>query len=567
MSQLQELDLIDFTGGANLRANVLQVADNESPRMMNMEIEPGRGFFTRKGWERWNPTDIVTPTLWNPRSADMLMLSNGSYQVFVANKGATNGEIYAAGDDGIFTALGIDCDAPGHLADFAPWGDSMYIVCGTKPSKKRAGLSAAVGLVDASTSWHNDYTTPTHGTMPIAEHVQAHASYVFVANTTETVTATNPGGPRHPNRIRWSHPDEPEDWAEDDFLDVDTGGGKITALRSFQDHLLIFKTDSLWALYGYDLESWQLVRVSRAIGAPTPTSVAQSESATYFFSASGRSGIYVYDGNSVTEISVPLRPAVEGILPTRIDDVWLGFVCHRLWASMPWSAGNPATGNTIGVYDPDINEGVWVGHRPALGSMRSIIEGSDIGGECALAVLAGDSGAACLVRLEMLADAVDMILEDGTETPFFAEYMTNWKHMGKPELRKSWLRTRFLAPLQPTSTQLRLDVYWDYDPTTIRRSMQGVTLGASSQVMWRELGFDDPNGDGFDFKELGAADPSGRGADWGASPGGSILGRTTLSLGVARAVQLHFFTVGREAGKPWGFDGIFMKVRFRRLTT
>jgi hypothetical protein len=112
---------------------------------------------------------------------------------------------------------------------------------------------------------------------------------------------------------------------------------------------------------------------------------------------------------------------------------------------------------------------------------------------------------------------------------------------------------------------LRLDVYWDYDTTTPRRSLQGVVLQSGAQVMWREAGANEPLG--FDFKELGKADPSGRGADFGEAPGGSLLGRTQLALGVCRAIQLHFFTVGREAGKPWGFDGIFMKVRFRRFTT
>jgi len=582
VSTLQGLDLIDFTGGVNLRANQFQVADNESPRMLNVEIEPGRGFFTRKGWERWNEADVVDPALWDPRSTEINLLSDGGFQVYVTNDEA-GGNIYAAGDDGIFTSLGVACDASPHLADFAPWGDTMYIVCGTGESHKRFHTDAPVGLIDASTSWNPNYTTPTHGKMPMAEHVQAHASYIFVAGTTEL--GDDPGS--HPNRIRWSHPDEPEDWAADDFLDIETGGGEITALRSFQDHLLIFKTDSLWALYGYDLESWQLVRVSRAIGAPAPTSVAQSESITYFFSASGRAGIYAYDGNSVSEISVPLRPVAEGILPTRIRDVWLGFVCHRLWCSVPWAMDDPANGNTIGVFDPDIGDGVWVAHRPALGSMRSIIEGSDIGGECALAVLhvpafvdpdpgnptpeedpdRSHPGAACLVRLEMLPAAVDIILEDMSETPFYAEYRTNWKHLGKPELRKSFLRTRFLAPRQETDTELRLDIYWDYDTTVVRRSLHGVVIRAGTQVFWRELGFDSPLPGGFDFKELGKADPSGRGADFGVAPGGAMLGRTNLSLGVCRAVQLHFSTVGTEAGKPWGFDGIFMKVRERRFTT
>ena len=46
------------------------------------------------------------------------------------------GDAFAAvvsGDTiGNITPLGINCDAAPHLADFSPWGNTMYIVCGSK---------------------------------------------------------------------------------------------------------------------------------------------------------------------------------------------------------------------------------------------------------------------------------------------------------------------------------------------------------------------------------------------------------------------------------------------------
>ena len=564
MSALQPLDLMDFTGGANLRANVLQVADNESPSMLNVEIEPGQGFYTRAGWSRWNDDDIVAPASWDPRSGESHPLSDGSFQIYIAqDTGGGVGTVYAGSDPSVaFTDLSIPCNAPGHLADYASWGDVMYFVCGYNlASYKRDGASAAAPLLDASLGFNDDYTTPAGGYMPFAEHTATHAGYLFVSNTTE-----GGSGDDFQNRIRWSHPDSPEDWATNDYLDINIGGGKITGLVSFQDHLLIFKTDSLWALYGYDLDSWQLIQVSRAVGCPTPTAIARSESACYFFSASNRNAIFAYDGNTLREISDKVRPVMDDIAPSSYRDVWMGFVARRLWVSIPWSQDDPVRGNTIGVFDPDIADGVWAGHRLGVGTMRTILEGSDVDADLPLAVVAGDTGAACVVTLESDLDtANDYILENGDPTPFHAFYRTSWKHAGSPELRKSWLRTRFLAPRQTLDVEVRLDVFHDYNSGDVQRSLRGVQIESGGEIYWRELGFDATEGDGFDWTAGGEDDPSGRGANWTSAPDGADLGRTTTSLGVARSVQLEFST--SEPGKPWGFDGVFMKFKERRFTT
>jgi hypothetical protein len=40
----------DFTGGINFRADQFQLAPNESPSIINMEIDPRGGVFTRAGY-------------------------------------------------------------------------------------------------------------------------------------------------------------------------------------------------------------------------------------------------------------------------------------------------------------------------------------------------------------------------------------------------------------------------------------------------------------------------------------------------------------------------------------
>jgi len=563
-TRLENIDLLDFTGGLNLRDGQFQLAENESPNMLNMEVDPRAGFFTRAGWRRWNTSDIADPLDWNPRHAELSPLSTGSFVTYITND-LDDGEIYAATAGGVFDNLSITCNANPHLADFATWGDTTYIATGAAAADigstpyRVVGTNAPAPLADASLGFNDNYTIPLKGRMPFAEYAEPHASYLFVGGTREQDGF-------HPNRIRWSHPDEPEDWATNDFIDIEIGGGRITALHSFQDHLVIFKTDSVWALYGYNLESWQLVKMSRSIGAPSPTAVARNESSLFFFSASGRNGIYAYDGNQLTEISLPIRGAMEEI--TRFEDVWIGWAGRRLWCSVPW-APDTVGGDGVLVWDPDVGNGAWVFHQPALGSLRCIIERADIESGYPAGVIHGDSGAAAVVFLDYdPSSASDVLLEGFTLTPFPAEYTTGWKHNGWPERRKSWLRSRWVARRPDAAVRIRLDVFKDYETSNPARSSAGI-IDSAGTVFWRELGFDDPAGDGFDFTELGAADPSGRGADFTGGAQGSNIGRSLSGFGPARAIQIKLSSDAASPtyGQPWGFDGIFIKFNMRRFTT
>jgi hypothetical protein len=324
----------------------------------------------------------------------------------------------------------------------------------------------------------------------------------------------------------------------------------------------------VWALYGYDLESWQLIKISRSLGVPTTTAIARSENAVYIYSTAGGGGIFLYNGETIKELSVPLRPAMEGIVAH--DDVWIAWVGQRLWCSVPW-AYEDLEGVDAGafVYDPEVGNGAWIFHQPALGTLRCIIERSDLHEPTALGVMHGDSGAACLVLLGAdFAHAADTILESTEETPFAAYYRTSWKDADWPDRLKSWLRPRWVAQRPNQDVRVRLDVYKDYESNNPSRTAEG-TISSGGTVLWTELGFADPSGLGFDFKELGAADPSGEGADFTEGSQGSELGRFPTGWGPARAVQLKLSNAatGAGSGLPWGFDAIFLKTRLRRFTT
>jgi hypothetical protein len=54
----------------------------------------------------------------------------------------------------------------------------------------------------------------------------------------------------YPDRVRWSHEGLPEDWLEDDYIDVKGGGSGINGLAVVQGQLVIFKTNAIYLLVG-----------------------------------------------------------------------------------------------------------------------------------------------------------------------------------------------------------------------------------------------------------------------------------------------------------------------------
>ena len=557
-TRLQKLTLGDFTGGLNVRQNAFQVGDTETPDMLNVSVDARGGIVTRSGFTRWNGPNIDNPATWDPRHGEPHTYSNGTYAVYIAS----NNTVYRGDSSAVFTDTTISCDAGPHQADFAAWGDDMYIACG-------AGLSSykhdSIGEQQipkvGNGSWNNDYTTPLGGYMPSADLVEAHAGYLFVASVDENYDGA--GARAYPNRLRWSHPNSPEDWAQLDYLDILTGGGRITALKSFQDHLLIFKGSSVWALFGYDSESWQLVQVSDETGTVSPASVTTSESSCFFYSASGRGGVFAMSGGrSPILISDPLRLVIADI--EKDENVWLNWVSQRLFCSLPWLPARAAgtvggiaseTQTTTFIFDMTIREGgAWEAYRPARGSLGIVMERP--GDREPLAALTGDPAEACVLRLGVPNEASDVISESGELEAFLSYYTTNWKDGGMEELRKHWLRPRFIIRNPGQAVTLRVDAYRNYDNTSPYRSWT-VGVASSGQTFWRDLGAADPRGDGFDWDD---------GSLWEGGVSGSAIVRGK-ALGIGRSLRLAITSIPEDRNKSWGIDAITLKYNERRFTT
>jgi hypothetical protein len=534
-SRLQPVNLTSFVGGLNLRRNQFQLADNESPDMVNVDVDPRGGFYTRRGWHRWNDADI-TADPWQPRNAFLHLLPTGLQTIYVAN----NSTIWRAPDSGVFAGTGITATADPHGADFVAWGTDTYVACGKTQSSKKI---TSTGVVSSLGAVFSTVDSPVTGQLPQAEFIESHIGYMFVANTRE-------GGNDFFSRVRWSHPNRPDAFRTEDFIDINAGGGRITGILSFQDHLLIFKESSIWALYGYNSDSWQLVRVSGQIGAPCQTAITKSETACYFYSASNGGGIYAYTGQPPVYISEKLRTAFEEI--ATFQNVFVSFANRRLWVSVPWTgvSGDLGIPTTLFVFDIEVGpDGAWTAYRSTRGGVGTVLDGAAAAIKFPLAAF-WSTVSSCMVTLDAAESAYDAIVLSGG-TPlnegFGAYYRTRWLNAGWPELRKSWRAPTIIARRVSTGAQILVEAFRDYNESERRRSAV-IDIPLSSGAIW---------GSGPDW---------GSGIDWGSVTAGGIVLRGP-DLGHASAVQLKLSAGPAGLINRWGIDGIIMKVNTMRFST
>lgn len=550
VNRLKPLNLFDFTGGINLRPETFQLKDNEVPDLLNMEVDPRGGINTRNGWTGFGPK--ATTATWNPRSAYAHTRSTGERIWMVANKPGATGQVLSRTSIGAWTNVGDGtANATPHTADYVAWGDDVYVVRGTAQSLRWDGTTATLLTTSAAANWQNDYAAPgATDTFPLGQLVEQQNGYMFVAGTNED-------GVARPNRVRWSHPNNPRRWAQADYVDITDGGQRITAIVAFSDRLLVFKPDSVWALFGYDADTWEMTNISRTVGCWSQQAICRNESAVFFLS--WPQGIFGYtERGGIVELSVPIRTVFQDkkMDPDAIDNSWLGWVGRRLWCSLPYLDDPPPPQDacTVFVFDPSLSEpGSWVMFRGAeqLPPGMPLVPGPYMERTDAdqnTPLIACGRRFAYLLQLEANASNAKDEQPPGTPLAFATRFRTKWLDAGAPTWRKSWRRPDFLLRGMTFDTAVNVQVFHDLDNYNAERSFVVTytpdnflavygTDGVRPHFVW------------------------GDGTLYGGSDQTSSVERGG-TMGRAGAVQL--LCVG-AAGVTWGLNGIIFKFVPRRF--
>jgi len=547
---IRVIEVDDFTGGLNLQANVLQLENNESVDMLNVDLNPKGGFQRRNGCVRRNTSAIGSYALgtFSPQKLFPWFAEQGKYLML-----STSDKVFYS-TTGNFTDLGLSSDAISG-SEFASWTDdntsNLYISCGYTYQTRRWNATTLTALTASGTgAWQNDLTNPNGTHAPKCQHVTTHADRLWVANTNEN-------GSNYPNRVRFSHPLFPESWREDDYIDVIGGGSGITAIVPFSGFLLVFKPRSVFAIYGYSDDTFQLVELSRSVGAVNSKAVVTSDQGVYFFSYP--EGVYFYDGVSIRDIFFNLRSLITDaeINEEALSTLSMGYANKKVFVSLPTGVaeGSSATyddssvlynqsdrkyAGTVRASTPTISfvfnelvdKGAWSVYRTAdgYGFINPVyyLDTNGVTHNCA----------AHPYQPYVFDFDVPNIYTDnflGSPIAYDSYYYTPWMEGENASSYKVWRRPNFTVRREANAVSVGVEVYHNYNPIDIEKTFN-IEIEDTDTVV----------GDGWNPAELGSTIISGNG------------------LGFARSVQLKIYN---NSGFPWSVDGITYKYSPRSIKT
>ena len=158
---------------------------------------------------------------------------------------------------------------------------------------------------DSGAGWSEDFLTPKEGFFPPSNYIylldQGGLTYMLAAS----------GG-----TLRWSHPSNEdyttgsEAWREEDYTSIGTDRiGGIRAIAQFRDSLIVFKTDSIWALTGSFPGQVITNLIADNLGIVDHRAITTSRHGIWFFAASR--GLYLWDGEKIVPVAVANLGSME----------------------------------------------------------------------------------------------------------------------------------------------------------------------------------------------------------------------------------------------------------------
>lgn len=544
----------DFTGGLNFRADQFQLAQNESPNILNMEIDPRGGAFTRAGIRFKHTSPIpITQTVWNPKSTFFLDAANRLIMLSTGYNGVgQEGEVHKSTGNN-FTRLNLSAVNLIQItnpngASFTQWEDILYFAGGyanLNVYKWITPAAFATTLTASGPTWQ-PYATPTGGFFPRADIVKTHANKAFVAHTHED-------GIEYPNRLRWSHEGRPEDWEEDDFIDISTGGEGIRALAIVDGQLLIFKPNAVLLLMGYDNDNFQLVEISTTVGVEYPQMVAEGDGGAYIFDFP--KGLFFYNRNGLQDIFLRLAPIItlDLVNSAELDKITCSYIGGRLWLSMPYSSNqNLAAPNYAAVnfvFDQTIGKfGAYTMFETS--NAFGLVSGTNFRDS-------SDKAWHLMTRVDVpfvsFCDDYDQLEDDEyvssvIESKLFqTTYSTSWFYDDRYVQDKTFVGPNYIMKEVEAITTVGVAIYYDFNSTTQQRSTSILLTPISNGGLY---------GSGL--------------------YGNALYGTTTVGpsfvkgarLGRCKSIQLEFtgpVTAFATPGRKWGVNSIAYKFKRRNI--
>ena len=537
----------DFTGGLNLRADQFNLSPSESPALLNVDVDP------RGGVSRRNAIDVLNATALSAEIYAIFQHSDNSVnQILASVKDSSNSKLYwNDGVAGNFEGAAVASAAatvvfsgsqPPSSVTFNEYtylsNGSLLNSEGTKSTVKWSGSNNATTLtpdIDAS-----------DGHFPAARHLATWGQFVWVAYTLESGTA-------YKNRVRFSEVNEAENWTATDYIDIDIGedGDYITAILPDADRLLVFKQNSVYAIYGFSRDSFEVRNITRAAGCRNGTSPVASTVGIFFWYA--EDGVYLLSYDNLVWAFERIKPALDdGSTLTLGTAPFLMWFDEKLWLSVDYQSGDnlaesaqtnrrntfmwdPSLGETGAWTRYDINARFLLGYRPSGAEHLGLAVTSDVNGTAAFTRVA---------KVDVDDDVDDY--NGTTSEDIQSFYHTGWFIGNRPTFTKRWGKTRTVMLADNTLT-VRMGIYKDYDLSTEAVSQSHSIAGITTTAQWDTAKWDVD--------------------EWAAGGTANIYKFFRWpTAGTAKAISLRFSVSPADGNRgTWGLTSAVAMYRTRRI--
>ena len=542
----------DFTGGLNLRADQFNLTENESPALLNVEVDPRGGVRRRDAVTKINSTalDNEIISLMTHYEADQNQIlaatldpATTQSQIFY-NDDATGdftGPVQIGSDNPFFDTA----QPPRHVT----FNDYTYMVNGllmhndagvTTVSAMRWDGATATGLVPDIDG--------SDGHFPCARYAATFAEFVWVAYTLESAVT-------YKNRVRFSKVNDAENWTATDYIDIDIGedGDHITAIIPDADRLLVFKENSIYAIYGFNRDSFEVRNVTRTVGCREGTQPVAATAGIFFWYA--EDGIYLLAYDDVAWVFERIKPAMTYdvgqpalTLDTAPSMMWFD---ERLWVSVDYQSDDNISGssqsnrrNTF-VWDASLGPiGAWTRHDINARSLLAYRPTGDT--HLGIAATSGFTAPASFDRISKLDQNADYDDYVGAVAEINSFYHTGWFVGNRPTFPKRWGKTRTVM-LADNDVDIVMYVYKNYDPSTALVGYSKSVEGLGSASVWDTAKWDDD-----EWQPEGTSD--------------RYLFARWPTIGTGQAISLRFsVTPTSDKRGKWGVTSVVAMYRTRRL--
>lgn len=465
----QPLRLTDFSGGTNLRDDIIDLPPNQSRDLLNVVRSGyGGGIIMRPGDATANDGSTAPFTangLVFAREGGGFVVKGPSFQL-AAWSGASSGgfqNLESSKASGLGLPTVIEAPASGGQGP-------LYYVIGTTVSTRSARQSsgAAVGA-----NW-----TASTGTVPIVDYLLYAGNRVWGANGLAAADKSS---------VYWSELGDPRNWPAANVTKfAPEDGQNITGIGTVGPYVVVFKATKAWVIY--DLDTSANRPLGFDVGHDSASTPVETTIGLVFHDP--RKGVFVTDGNSVERIDSVLGDLffsdsnVQQIT-ARDESIFL-------------VGAHPVSGSAI-----------WEYHYPSRTWWMHLTNESS--GNSSLLAQKGSGGQSDLITIGR-GTAYDIFMaSDGLEdsaggndlTPYWTTPYLNWGNEMQKRIRHLQLRGKGTLTLTGTKDYVGTSLFMR-GPTTIADGgrLDAATLGMARSLQVKIAGSGTTAADKFRLDEL-----------------------------------------------------------------